>query len=114
MKNFSELSVGILIFLVVVLLVEIYLAYSLEDDIDVIDYDNNNIITTEEFERYMRYKNKKEKTQISTVGILKSIFLGGLRGGITGALINGFEGAYTGAIVMGIINPIIIGAEALV
>jgi cbb3-type cytochrome oxidase subunit 3 len=119
MKNFKDISLGILIVFIILFLIEIMYFYKQNNKMEKIEYekqfiekydlDNDGIITKEEIRKVIEEEAKKNKNSPIKLNVLyKSWLMGTLRGCMTGILIGGLEGALTGGLVLGIINPLIV------
>ena len=87
MKNINDVSMGVLMLLFFLFLLEVYHFNKWDNGTD----DNRSVP--------------------SLNSIVKSATSGAIRGVLMGLVLGGIEGAFTGAIVLAVINPIITGVE---
>ena len=115
MTKFDDVSLGILILLFIIAIIEIYYIYTAENynnELELFNVNDNahSVVTKHELKRVLSNHLEKKKTP-SISGIIQSFKSGFLRGGLMGLTTHGLEGALVGGIVLGVVNPIVSGIE---
>lgn len=116
MNTFGDLSVGAIVVLFILVLIELYY---FTDDTDYneltlknLDINGDGKVSRRELKYYLLEVEKKKKNkQIFTKDLKKSIASGVVRGFLMGLILNSFEGGLVLGLMLGILNPIIAGAE---
>jgi len=115
MYRFDNISTGILVLLIIILLFILISVYNYDsklDDFNALDLNKDGVVTRRELQIAISNElEKKNKSPPKLRGMIKSAASGALRGCLMGFLFNGLEGALSAGLVLGIINPIVSGLE---
>lgn len=116
MNKFSDISLVSVIILICILAVEIFF---MTDDkeyhyqtIQELDINKDGIISRKELKYYLlKIEEQKNKKQIRSNEIKRSVIGGIARGFLMGLILGSFEGGVVLGLILGIINPILLGVE---
>jgi F0F1-type ATP synthase assembly protein I len=115
MNKLRDLSKSGTIIIVCLMILLLYYWYDNMDEIDQIrkiDADKNGVVTKAELRDYLIWIEKtRRKKRIRLVDIAHSMYSGFIRGLLMGLILRDFEGGITLGLILGIINPVISGAE---
>lgn len=115
MNKFKDISVGSLVFLSIILLLQLHYFYkkrsrvkTIEDIMRELDYNQDGKITRKELKYYLEKIEQERKNNIMSINdFLQTVFGGVIRGFAMGLLLNSMEGGIVLGIMLGIINPLI-------
>jgi hypothetical protein len=117
MYQFRELSAGAIIFLVFILVVELYFVYDASEEECAwknIDKNGDGYISKSELKIYLdaieRGKNNKK---VRKNELMKSVFGGAVRGFLMGFILGNLEGGLAMGLVLGCVNPLLTSTEKL-
>lgn len=114
MSKFSELSIGILVVMCLIVLIEAYIIYNyIEKEADILhqlDLNGDGVVSRSELKYILNHHTKKKSTP-SIDRLIQSARTGALRGGLMGLISHGIEGAVAGGLVLAVINPMVSGIE---
>lgn len=117
MKSFQDVSIGMLIFLIVCVLVELYSIYHNNDD-DELEFihakDHDTIISKAELKKILKQQNNKKKSRIKFDEFLQTTKSGVLKGCIMGLVTGGVGGALVYGTVLGITSPLVASIEHMI
>lgn len=115
MNRLQDLSVGILIFLTVVVALEFWIATDADEEnhIDQVEvHDDQIYVTHEDLRTYIRkLESNKAEDRVTGRDVYKSVFNGVVRGFLMGLVLSNLEGGIVMSLMLGLINPVILYAE---
>jgi len=116
MNKLGDLSIGAVVLLVGLLIVEVWFMMDDQDYSNVtlqqLDINKDGVVSRQELKYYLTNVEKaKTKAQIKSKDIRKSIVSGVIRGFMMGLILGSFEGGLVLGLMLGIINPILNGFE---
>lgn len=109
MTKFSDISIGILVLIVIVAIIEICIIHKQERHY-IEPYTQKDYISMR-IEHYIENQ-KRKPAKLSS--LIKSAKSGFLRGALLGLITYGVEGAVAGGLLLGIVNPIVMGIEHMI
>lgn len=109
MTKFADISIGILVLIVIVGIIEICIIH--KNERHSIEYYTPKDYIAYRIEQYEESK-KKKPPKLTT--LIKSVKVGFIRGALLGLITYGVEGAIAGGLLLGIVNPIVVGFEHLI
>lgn len=115
MNKFKDISTGAIIILVILLILEVYYFYEKtthEYTLDELDKNKDGVVTKQELKYHMMNVMGSKKS-ISKKEILKLAGAGVIRGLMMGFLLADLEGGVVLGITLGILNPLISGAQKI-
>lgn len=114
MKSFDDISIGILIFLIVCVLIELYLVYNANhvNELDYIfEHDHDTIVSKAELKKILHANKRKKNKLISFDEFLQSTKSGVLKGCVMGLVTGGVGGAIVYGTVLGVTSPLVATVE---
>lgn len=115
MNRLQDLSIGIIIFLTIIVAIEFWIATDADEEnhIDEVEINNGHIyITHEDLRSYISDLEKNKATErITGRDVYKSVFNGVVRGFLMGMVLSNLEGGVAMSLMLGLINPVILYAE---
>lgn len=115
MNKLEDLSVGILVFLTVIVALEFWIVadQDLPQTVQNVQFKHDSVVVThKDLKQYIRsMEQEKASRTITDVDVYKSVFNGVTRGFLMGLVLSNFEGGVVMALMLGLINPVILYAE---
>jgi hypothetical protein len=119
MNKFKDLSIGALIVLFVLVIMEVYYYTDNIDYTEVtlknLDKNSDGKVSRSELKYYLTEVEKRKKLHVIKSGDVKLSIVGGLaRGFLMGLILGSVEGGFVLGLILGIVNPILMGAEKMI
>jgi hypothetical protein len=119
MNKFGDLSIGALIVLFILVILEVYYYIDNTDYSELtlksLDKNGDGKVSRSELRFYLTEVEKKKRMRVLKTSDIKRSIVGGVaRGFLMGLILDSAEGGIVLGLILGIVNPILMGAEKMI